>query len=319
MQGDRFDANTTADEILAGQQLQGMRILVTGGSGGLGKEAARALAAGGAEVILAARSEHNLAQARADIIAATGNSNVATLVLDLASLDSVRAAAAEFLARYQSLDVLINNAGVMACPLLRTGDGFEMQFGVCHLGHFLFTGLIMPALLEAAPARIVNLSSAGHQIADIDFDDPNYVARDYDKWQAYGQAKSANVLFSVALNQRLAAQRVTSFAVHPGAIAETGLARHMEAEDFEALMAMQPEGTVMEFKSLAAGAATSVWAATAAELNGCGGLYLEDCQRGEFNDAGKLQGGYLERVLDPVRAEALWQLSEQLVGQSFDF
>ncbi len=225
MQGDTFDANTTAHEVLAGQQLQGVRILVTGGSGGLGKEAARALAAKGAEVILAARSADKLVQARTDIVDATGNANVATLVLDLASLDSVRAAAAEFLSRYQRLDVLINNAGVMASPLLRTADGFEMQFGVCHLGHFLFTGLIMPALLEAAPARIVNLSSAGHQIADVDFDDPNYLQRDYDKWQAYGQAKSANVLFSVALNQRLAAKGVSSYAVHPGAIAETELAR----------------------------------------------------------------------------------------------
>jgi NAD(P)-dependent dehydrogenase (short-subunit alcohol dehydrogenase family) len=319
MQGDTFDANTTADEVLAGQQLQGVRILVTGGSGGLGKEAARALAAKGAGVILAARSEDKLAQARIDIVAATGNANVATLALDLASLDSVRAAAAEFLSRYQSLGVLINNAGVMASPLLRTADGFEMQFGVCHLGHFLFTGLIMPALLEAVPARIVNLSSAGHQIADVDFDDPNYLQRDYDKWQAYGQAKSANVLFSVALNQRLAAKGVTSTAVHPGAIAETELARHLGAEDFEALMAMQPEGAVMEFKSLAAGAATSVWAATAAELEGRGGLYLENCQPGELNEGGKLQGGYLDRVVDPERAEVLWQLSEQLVGQSFDF
>lgn len=319
MQGDKFGANTTADEVLDGLRLQGVRILVTGGSGGLGKEAARALAARGAEVILAARSEDKLAQARADIVDATGNAKVATLVLDLASLDSVRAAATEFLARYQSLDVLINNAGVMASPLLRTADGFEMQLGVCHLGHFLFTGLIMPALLEAAPARIVNLSSAGHQIADVDFDDPNYVERDYDKWQAYGQAKSANVLFSVALNQRLAATGVTSNAVHPGTIAETELARHMGPEDFETLMAMQPEGAVMEFKSQAAGAATSVWAATAPELDGRGGLYLEDCQPGELNEGDTLQGGYLERVLDPVRAEALWQLSEQLVGQSFDW
>lgn len=319
MQGDKFGANTTADEVLDGLRLQGVRILVTGGSGGLGKEAARALAARGAEVILAARSEDKLAQARADIVDATGNAKVATLVLDLASLDSVRAAATEFLARYQSLDVLINNAGVMASPLLRTADGFEMQLGVCHLGHFLFTGLIMPALLEAAPARIVNLSSAGHQIADVDFDDPNYVERDYDKWQAYGQAKSANVLFSVTLNQRLAATGVTSNAVHPGTIAETELARHMGPEDFETLMAMQPEGAVMEFKSQAAGAATSVWAATAPELDGRGGLYLEDCQPGELNEGDTLQGGYLERVLDPVRAEALWQLSEQLVGQSFDW
>ena len=268
-------------------------------------------------MVLAARSEQKLAAARADIEARVPAANIDTLVLDLASLAGVRSAAAEFLRRHDSLDVLINNAGVMACPLARTVDGFEMQFGVCHLGHFLFTGLLVPALLRGAPARVVNLSSGGHQIADVDFEDPNYQQRDYDKWQSYGQAKSANVLFSLALNQRLAARGVTSNAVHPGAIAETDLARHMQAEDFEALMAMQPEGAQMTFKSLQAGAATSAWAASAPELEGRGGLYLEDCGVAGVNDSSETLGGYRSRALDPARAEKLWDLSEQLVGQGF--
>lgn len=314
-----FGADTTADEVLAGIDLAGKRILVTGGSGGLGKEAARALAARGAQIVLAARSEEKLASARADIEAQVPAARLHTLVLDLASLDSVRAAAAEFLGRFDSLDVLVNNAGVMACPLARTADGFEMQFGVCHLGHFLFTGLLVPALLKGAPARVVNLSSGGHQIADVDLEDPNYQQREYDKWQSYGQAKSANVLFSVALNARLAERGVTSNAVHPGAIAETDLARHMQVADFEAMMAMQPEGSQMTFKSLQAGAATTAWAAAAPELDGRGGLYLEDCNIGEVNDSPEVLGGYRSRALDPGRAEVLWALSEKLVGQAFSW
>lgn len=314
-----FGASTTADEVLDGLDLAGRRILVTGGSGGLGKEAARALAARGAQIVLAARSEEKLAAAKADIEAQVPGASLDTLVLDLASLASVRSAAKAFLERYDSLDVLINNAGVMACPLARTTDGFEMQFGVCHLGHFLFTCLLVPALLRGAPARVVNLSSGGHQIADVDLEDPNYLQRDYDKWQSYGQAKSANVLFSVALNQRLAARGITSNAVHPGAIAETDLARHMQAEDFEAMMAMQPEGAQMTFKSLQAGAATSAWAASAPELEGRGGLYLEDCAVGQVNDSTEVLGGYRSRVLDAGRAEQLWAISEALVGERFSW
>lgn len=312
-------ANTTADEVLQNVDLQEKRFLITGGSGGLGLEAARALASKGGQVILAARDLEKLELARSHILQGSPSASVDILQLDLASLDSVREAAQAFLEKYDKLDVLINNAGVMACPLLRTQDGFEMQFGVCHLGHFLFSGLLMPALLTATTARIVNLSSAGHQLADVDFDDPNFLTRDYDKWLSYGQAKSANILFSVALTQRLQKKGVTSNAVHPGAIADTDLARHMAAEDFEALMAMQPAGAEMKFKSLQAGAATTAWAATSSSLDGMGGLYLEDCQVGQENDSTEQVSGYRSRVMNVSAADRLWKLSEQLVGQTFSW
>ncbi len=226
-----FGFQSTTDEVCAGVDLSGKQAVITGASSGLGVETARALAQCGAAVLMVARDAQKLDAAAAQVREAVPGASVDTALLDLADLDSVRAGAADILARAPSIDLLINNAGVMACPLLRTAQGFEMQFGTNHLGHFLLTGLLAPALVAAAPSRVINLSSAGHRFAPVDMDDPNYTHRDYEKWQSYGQSKTANALFSVGLDRRLQDRGVRAFAVHPGMIM-TELSRHMVPEDF---------------------------------------------------------------------------------------
>ena len=313
-----FDTSTT--DIVAGQDLSAMTAVVTGASAGLGIETSRALASAGAKVIMLGRDAKKLAAAAEGLQAEDLAGTIETGIVDLADFDSIRACAADLIARLPAITTLINNAGVMAPPLQRTAQGLEMQFGTNHVGHFLLTCLLVPALLAGAHARIVNLSSAGHRFANIDFDDPNYQQRDYDKWQAYGQSKTCNALFTVALEARLAERGIHAYAVHPGVIM-TELSRYMEQSDFDLLMSNQPEGQEMRFKTIPQGAATSVWAATAAELDGQGGLYLEDCHIGEVAQPGQetqLEGGVEAYALDAQAAEKLWSLSEQLVGERFD-
>ena len=312
-----FAFESTTDDVLDGLSLAGKTILVTGATAGLGIETSRALAAAGARVVMLGRDQEALAKEASELGALGLSGELETQTVDLASLDSIRASAATCLQAYPSIDVLINNAGVMACPLLRTADGFEMQFGTNHLGHFLFTCLLVPALLAAAPARVINLSSTGHKLSNVNLEDPNYQNRDYDKWVAYGESKSANILFSVGLDQRLKDRGVRSLAVHPGVIM-TKLSRHLTQEDIENLMKSAPEGETMEWKTVEQGAATSVWAATAPELADKGALYLENCQLAVPAEPGK-GGGVEDYALDPAAADALWSLSEQLVGQEFSF
>jgi len=311
----QFDATSTTDEVIDGVALPGVLALVTGASSGLGVETARALAGAGAGVIMSARNPDKLAGAVAAVEAAVPGAEIESLLMDLADLDSVRGAAAQALERYPAINLLVNNAGVMACPLMRTAQGFEMQFGTNHLGHFLFTCLLAPALLAGAPARVINLSSAGHKFGNTNFDDPNYQHREYDKWQAYGESKTANALFSVGLDARLGGRGVRAFAVHPGVIM-TELARHMDESDFQALSERTPAGEALSFKSVEQGAATSVWAATAVELQDRGGIYLENCQIAEKASPGS-NSGVESYALDATAAERLWALSEELVGQSF--
>ena len=311
-------AATTTDDVLSGTDLRGTRVLVTGASGGIGLETARALAAHGAAVTLAARDETKLESAARDIASRTGNADVDWLQLDLASFASVREAVRTYAARHDRLGVLVNNAGVMASPLMRSADGHEMQFAVCHLGHFLLTCLLVPLLERGAPARVVNLSSGGHKLGGVDFDDPDFRARPYDKWVAYGQAKTANILFSVELTRRLSGCGITSNAVHPGAIGTTDLARYLEPTDFAEMMRRTKFSDRIPFKSMEAGAATSVWAATAPELAGRGGLYLEDCRVAAVSDdLDNGQDGYRSYASDPAAARRLWVLSEQAVGERF--
>jgi NAD(P)-dependent dehydrogenase (short-subunit alcohol dehydrogenase family) len=223
---------------------------------------------------------------------------------------SVREFAQWFSARHDRLNLLINNAGVMATPFVRTVDGFELQFATNHLGHFLLTNLLTPLLLAGAPSRVVNLSSGGHRGSDIIWDDPNYERRDYDKFESYGQSKTANILFSVELDRRLSNRGVHSYAVHPGMIA-TELGRHMTRDDFRAISERakrSPSGGLPQRKSIESGAATSVWAATADELRELGGVYCEDCA---------VSDQYAPWALDAESARRLWTLSETLVGQSF--
>jgi len=310
-----FSQQSTTEDVIAGIDLQGKTAVVTGASAGLGIETAKTLAGAGARVVMVARDLAKLEVAVTGIREQQADAQLETLQMDLADMSSVRAAAADLLQRFPKVDLLINNAGVMACPLARTADGFELQFGTNHLGHFLFSCLIAPALLAAAPSRVVNLSSTGHKFGTVDFEDPNYQNRDYEKWSAYGQSKTANALFSVALNNRLSARGVTANAVHPGVII-TELGRHLSPADIEAFSSESGD-KMQEFKSIPAGAATSVWAATSAELAGRGGLYLEDCQVGLPESGGNT--GYSSYALDAVTADKLWTLSEQLVGESFDF
>lgn len=306
-----FGPHTTTNEVLAGLDLTGRTALITGGSSGLGQETARALAAHGAHVIVTARDVPKGEAVAAAIRQSTGNPRVEVEVLELGSLANIRAFAARFLAKHDRLHLLVNNAGVMACPFGKTADGFELQLGTNHLGHFLLTVLLAPALRKAAPSRIVSVSSRGHRIAPVGFEDLQFERRPYQKWESYGQAKTANILFAVGLERRLAGHGVRANALHPGAIM-TELGRHLVPEDITFL---QSRGGGMQFKTVEAGAATSVFAATAPELEGRGGLYLEDCHVAAINDAADGMDGVRSYALDPQNAERLWTVSEQLVGE----
>jgi NAD(P)-dependent dehydrogenase (short-subunit alcohol dehydrogenase family) len=307
----KLDSNSTTDDVLQGVDLSRKVALVTGASGGLGLETARALTAAGATVVIAARDVEKTRAAVQSIRDRVPTAALENLQLDLTSLASVRCCAAAFLAAHDRLDLLINNAGVMATPFGHTIDGFELQIGTNHLGHFLLTGLLGPAILAAAPSRIVNLTSGGHLISDVHWDDPNFARHPYEKWTAYGQSKTANVLFTVELERRLGARGVHAFAVHPGMII-TDLGRHLTQDDFATLQTMAESapggGGLPPFKSIPQGAATTVWAATAPELAGRGGAYLADCA---------ISSEHAPWATDAVAAQRLWTLSERLVGQSF--
>jgi NAD(P)-dependent dehydrogenase (short-subunit alcohol dehydrogenase family) len=309
-----FDATTTTDEVLDGVDLSGRTAVVTGASGGLGLETARSLASHGATVVIAARDRAKCDAAAASIQEQVPGAEVDVVLVDLSSLGSVRAAAAEVAQRHPRVDLLVDNAGVMACPLARTADGFEMQFGTNHLGHFLFTVLLADQLVAAAPSRVVVLSSAGHRQGGIRWDDPNYAREDeYFNWDAYGQAKTANALFALELDRRLAPRGVHAFSVHPGVIM-TDLARHMTKDDFDWMASRAPSGGDFRFKSVEQGAATSVWAATAPELDAHGGAYLEDCSVAEPTEDPDAPSGVRPWARDPEAAARLWALSEELVG-----
>lgn len=313
----RFDANSTTDQVIEGISLQGQVAVVTGASSGLGVETCRVLAAAGATVLMVARDEEKLESVAQELRRQQPDAQLHTQHMDLADLNSVRIAATEILLHHGQIQLLINNAGVMACPLQYTAQGFEMQFGTNHLGHFLFTGLLADALIDGAPGRVVNLSSAGHRFARFNFDDPSYLTRPYDKWQAYGESKTANILFTVALDLRTRERGVRAFAVHPGVIM-TNLSRHMEEADLIALNERNPSGEPLVFKSLEQGAATTVWAASSPHLAGRGGIYLENCQIAPAAVQGK-SIGVESYAVNPAAAERLWTLSEELVGQSFEF
>jgi NAD(P)-dependent dehydrogenase (short-subunit alcohol dehydrogenase family) len=303
-----FGFASTTDEVIAGHDLTGTVALVTGASSGLGRETARALAAAGARVTLAGRDDDKLAAVSHQIAQSVPGATVEVGHLDLTSLAQVRQFAEAFGAANDRLHLLINNAGVMATPFEHTREGFELQFGTNHLGHFLLTCLLVPTLLREPPSRIVNLSSGGHMASDIVWDDPNFERGPYDPFVAYGQSKTANILFTVELERRLSGRGVHAYAVHPGLVG-TKLGRYMTPDVLAQLMEKAKQGGGMPTrKSLEQGAATSVWAATAPGLETVGGSYLADCQVSDHHAAW---------AVDPGGAARLWALSEELVGQQF--
>ena len=311
-----FGQKTTTDEVLEGKDLSGKTVFITGASSGLGQETARSMAAKGAHVVLAARDQTKLDKAVDAIRSEVPAADLETIVCELASLDSVRSAGAEANERFEKIDLLINNAGVMACPKMQTTDGFEMQFGTNHLGHFALTKQLMPLVEAGTDKRIINLSSRGHHITGVHFDDPHFESRDYDMWQSYGQSKTANILFSVGLEKRFADRGVHASAIHPGGI-ETNLGRHMSEEENAALvervMANDPN---FKLKTIPQGAATQVWAATTAELDGRGGVYCEDCHVAEVDNKSS-NSGVRSYAVDPDKADRLWTMSEEMTGEIF--
>jgi len=323
---EKLGATSTTDEVLSGVDLHGKRILVTGVSAGLGVETARALAARGAQVIGAARdlqkAEQVLAGARREAAAAGGG--IELVELDLASLKSVRAATDKLQDAGCPLDVIIANAGVMATPFGKTADGFETQFGTNHLGHFVLVNRL--ASLLSSGARVIVLASSGHRFANVDLEDPGFEHTPYDPFVAYGRAKTANVLFALAFDQRHRARGVRAAAVHPGGI-QTELARHMDQgqltgmlEQINRQLAAQGQGP-FQFKTVPQGAATSVWAAVVASAEEIGGKYCENCHVSQVvaDDVviTPISEGVRGYALDAARAEALWRKSEAMVGESF--
>ena len=315
-----FGARSTTEDVLAGVDLGGKRILVTGVSAGIGVETARALAAHGAQVIGAARDLEKAKRATVEV-ARQAKSGFELVELDLASLESVRACADALLEDGRPFDVVIANAGVMATPFGRTTDGFETQFGTNHLGHFVFVNRI--AKLLRSGGRLVNLSSAGHRRADVDLDDPNFERTPYEPFIAYGRSKTANILFAVEFDRRHKASGLSATAVHPGGI-DTELSRHMPPGAVrQMLVRINAENRAADrppfaMKSVPQGAATSVWAAVVAKANEVGGRYCEDCHVAEIVDAGpNVLGGVRPYALDPDRAKALWAKSEDMVAERF--
>ena len=322
----KFGAKSTTEEVLAGIDLKGKRILVTGVSAGLGVETARALVAHGAEIVGAARDVEKARRATSEVSkdAAETGASFEVVEFDLASLKSVRAAADKLVADGRLFDVIIANAGVMATPLGKTEDGFETQFGTNHLGHFVFVNRIAKLIKDGG--RLVTLASSGHRFSNVDPNDPNFEVTPYEPFVAYGRSKTANILFAVAFDQRHRGRGVRAAAIHPGGI-QTELARHMDPGNLEQMInqineqaAAEGKGQ-FEFKTVPQGAATSVWAAVVAPAAEVGGRYCENCHVSDVvaDDAtlGMLDEGVRGYALDPQNAAALWKKSEELVGEAF--
>jgi len=312
-----FAFESTTDDVLDGIDLSGRRFVITGAASGLGEESTRALAAHGASILMLARDPQKNTDAAERVRATVPDADLTLDTVDLADLASVRAFAGRYVESGTPIDVLMNNAGVMACPFEHTADGFEMQFGTNHLGHFELTRLLEPAVLAGDDPRIVILSSAAHGIADVDLGDPNFERTEYDAWEAYGRSKSANALHALALSQRL--DGVLSLSVHPGGIM-TNLGRHLNDDLLQQMLDRAKERSEaagesggMQFKSVPQGAATQVWAATSPDLIGHNGAYLADCGVGvEGGNIGT--NGFAPYIADAGTADRLWSLSEQLVA-----
>lgn len=303
-----FTAESTAAEVIAGIDLTGRRAIVTGGSSGIGVETARALAGAGAEVTLAVRNAPAGERVAAEITGHTGNPQVRVASLDLSDQASV----GRFVRGWDGpLHVLVNNAGVMATPLTRTREGWELQFATNHLGHFALANGLHAALAAAGTARVVSLSSSAHQFSPVVFEDIHFERREYDPWSAYGQSKTANVLFAVEGSRRWAADGITVNAVMPGGI-RTNLQRHVPDQEIERLR-VAAGGAGLKWKTPEQGAATSVFVATSPLLDGIGGRYFEDVREAEVGRV-SARNGVAPYALDPAAAARLWEVSGRLLA-----
>ncbi|MEU6823897.1 SDR family NAD(P)-dependent oxidoreductase [Streptomyces atriruber] len=307
--GTGFGARSTADDVLAGMDLAGTTALVTGGYSGLGLATTRALVHAGAHVVVPARRPDTAEDAL------RGLPRTEVHALDLADLESVRVFSERFLDTGRPLDILINGAGMMACPETRVGPGWEAHFAVNHLGHFALTQRLRPAFAPGG-ARVVAVASSGHFLSDIRWTDLHF-RTGYDRWLAYAQSKTANALFALHLNHLGADQGLRAFAVHPGSIL-TPLQRHIPREEWLAQGWVAPDGTpAVGFKSPEQGAATAVWAATSPLLDGRGGAYCQDCDIADpATTDDMLIGGVKPWAVDPDAAARLWDLSCELTGLS---
>ncbi|ROP54027.1 SDR family NAD(P)-dependent oxidoreductase [Streptomyces sp. PanSC9] len=306
--GSGFGATSTADDVLRGVDLTGKLALVTGGYSGIGLETTRALVKAGARVVVPARRPATAEQALA------GLSGVELDELDLGDLDSVRGFAERFLASGRTLDIVIDSAGIMACPETRVGPGWEAQFATNHLGHFALVNRLWPAIAPGG-ARVVSVSSRGHHFSGIRWEDVHW-RRGYDKWEAYGQAKTANALFAVHLDRLGRDSGVRAFSLHPGGII-TPLQRHLPKAEMVERGWIDEDGNPLDpegFKTPPQGAATQVWAATSPQLDGLGGVYLEDCDIAEPATEGDERTGVKAWATDPEQAARLWALSAELTG-----
>lgn len=311
-----FGRHSEPHEVLAGIDLKGKVVIVTGGYSGIGLETVRALAAAGAAVTVPARDTE---KANAALAGMPGDIRIA--LMDLADIASVKRFALGFASDNTALDLLVNNAGVMACPEMRVGPGWELQFGTNHMGHFALATTLLPLIQRTENARVVALSSTGHKLSDIRWDDPNWTDGSYDKWKAYGQSKTANSLFALGMNARLKESGGEAFAVHPGGIF-TPLQRHLPTEEMIVLGWLNEQGEISDgaramFKTPSQGCTTTLWAATSPLLEGKGGVYCEDCNIAGLSGEQPVRYRDVEpHAVDQDSAERLWEMSEKLLAQA---
>lgn len=315
--GSGFNASSTAEEVIRGIDLQGKTVIVTGGNTGIGLQTVKTLSQAGAQIIVPARDIEKAARNL------KGLSNVTIEEMDLMNPDSIDAFAQKFILTGKPLHLLINNAGIMWVPLRRDHRGYESQLATNYLAVFQLTARLWSALKKADGARVVNVSSGGHQFSDFDFQDPNFLNREYETLTAYGQSKTAVNLFSVELDKRAKHHNVRAYSLCPGSVGETELGREAPVDLFHKLGFSDAEGNILpevaaSLKTIPQGAATTVWAATSKLLDTIGGVYCENADVADLNSDVSIIGGIKPYSLDKANAEKLWKLSEQMTGITFN-